>query len=109
MPADHVHAASYAVAGRNPATQGYASRGQASRDLLGVLDGQYYSVVLAVGQVDDDPGFVAVAEGERDALVLMEAPHPDARKLRARPFQAVNFGNAVRTARTPLTALRGNV
>ena len=37
-----------------------------------------------------------MAGGERDALVLMEAPHPDARKLGARPLQAVNLGNAVR-------------
>jgi len=42
------------------------------------------------------PGLVAVADGERDALVLMEAPHTDAWKLRARPLQAVNLGNAVR-------------
>jgi hypothetical protein len=38
-------------------------RGQAGRNLLRVLDGQYYFVVLAVGQVDDDPGVVAVADG----------------------------------------------
>ena len=70
--------------------------GQAGRDLLGVLDGRYYCVVLAVGQVDGDPGFVAVAGGERDALVLMEASHPGAGKLRACLLQAVNFGDAVR-------------
>jgi hypothetical protein len=70
--------------------------GQTGRNILRIFDGHYYSVVFAVGQVDDYPGVVAVADGERDALVLMEAPHPDAWKLRASPLQAVNLGNAVR-------------
>lgn len=70
--------------------------GQAGRNLLRVIDGQYYLVVFAVGQVDDNSGVVAVANGERDALVLMEAPNPDARELRACPLQATHFGNAVR-------------
>jgi hypothetical protein len=33
-----------------------------------------------------------VADGEGDAPVVMEAPHPDARKLRACPLHAVDFG-----------------
>jgi hypothetical protein len=66
------------------------------RNVLWVLDGQYYCVVLAVSQIDGNPGLVTVADGEGDAVGVMEAPHPDARKFRARPLQAVNLGNAVR-------------
>src|SRR5271170_3862481 len=71
-------------------------RGQAGRGFVWVLDGQYYCVVLAVGQVDDDPRVVAVADGEGDALGVMKAPYPDAGKLCACPFQAVDLGDAVR-------------
>ena len=71
-------------------------RGQAGHYIFGVLDGQYDAVVPGVGQVDDNPGVVAVAYGEGDVLVLMKASHPDAGKLRACPLQAVDFGNAVR-------------
>ena len=97
---DHVHGrieTAHALSYRGWNAAIAASRGPCTADLLAddcraSADGGH----LPVGQVDDDPGFVAVADGERDALVLMEAPHPDAWKLRARPLQAVNFGNAVR-------------
>lgn len=68
-------------------------RGQARHHIFRVLDGQYDAVVPGVGQVDDNPGVVAVAYGEGDALVLMKASHPDAGKLRACPLQAMDFGN----------------
>jgi hypothetical protein len=65
--------------------------------------------------------FNAIAEARRrevlDVLIAgekavgdMEAPHPDAWKLRACPLQAVNFGNAVwygaHAACAPATATR---
>ena len=39
---------------------------------------------------------MAVADGKGDAVGVMEAPHPDTGKLRARSLQAVNLGNTVR-------------
>ena len=81
-------------------------RGQAGHYIFRVLDGQYDAVVPGVGQVDDNPGVVAVAYGEGDALVLMKFRRMPGSSIL--PLQAVDFGNAS-SARTPLTALRGNV
>ena len=71
-------------------------RGQAGRNLLRVLDGQYDFVVFAVGHVEDNPGVVAMADGESDARGVMKASYPDAGKLCACPLQAVDLGYAVR-------------
>ena len=37
-----------------------------------------------------------MADGKCDVVGVMEAPHPDTGKLRARSLQAVNLGNTVR-------------
>ena len=37
-----------------------------------------------------------MADGKGDVVGVMEAPHPDTGKLRARSLQAVNLGNTVR-------------
>ncbi len=73
----------------------------------GFLDGQHDAVVPGVGQVDDNPGLVAVAYGEGDSLAGMKAPHPDTGKLRACPLQAVDFGNAIRYGPHPADRAAG--
>jgi hypothetical protein len=83
-------------------------RGQAGRDFLRVLDGQYDCVVLAVGQVDDDPGLWPWQTAKVTRWVSWKLPTRMPGSSVPAHFRPWTSAMQSGTARTPVIALRGN-